>query len=207
MAYIKNKNVKKEEDIKQNEVKEVSEVKENNEESKKEDTKENTLNEVKSEPVKKEKQKRQIDKSDSVTVRSVVNNDLIYVSRRSHITIEWAEYGDEQYVEVGELMTMKSSQPKFLTEPWLIIEDEDVVEFLGLKSVYDKLIPIENIEKFLLNTKPEVIEEQLKMAPRGMKDLVVDKAREMVENDKLYDIRIMRILDKVLNIELSMIQK
>lgn len=150
--------------------------------------------------------KVEVDRDAMVACRSVVSGEMAYTSRKTHQTVEWADYGVTEYVDVGELITMKSSQPRFLTDPWIIIEDEDVVEYLGLKHVYDKIIPTEDIESFLLYTNLPDMEESLKAAPKGMKELVIDKAREMIAAETLYDVRVMRLLDRVLNIDLTMIQ-
>lgn len=150
--------------------------------------------------------RKQLDKSEEVACRSVVNGSLLYISRRSHETIEWDGYGDIHYATVEELLTMKSTQGKFLTDPWLIIEDDEVIDFLGLRAIYEKIIPIDDIESFLLYSQLSELEVALTKAPKGIRELVIDKARELVSNETLYDIRIMRLLDKVLNIELTMIQ-
>jgi hypothetical protein len=164
------------------------------------------VKEVVTPEVKAPAKKKQIDKDQVVECRSVVSSGLTYVSKRSHMQVDWNKYGDVEYIEVSELMTMKSSQPKFLTEPWIIIDDEDVAEYLGLKQVYEQMIPVESIELFLNTTPLEDLKVALTKAPKGSKELVADKAREMVANKTLFDLRIIEVVNEVLNIDLTMIQ-
>lgn len=173
------------------------------------EVKNEVVEEVKAqEPVKQvevKKAKVEIDRNQLVECKNVTNGSLTYISRNNGYLAEWANFGDIEYIPVSELMTMKASQPRFLNEPWLIIDDEDVVQHLGLKSIYDRIIAADEIEA-LFHKTPQEIEDILSRAPKGTRELVADKAREMVTNDSLYDIRIMRVLDKALNIDLTMIQ-
>ena len=151
------------------------------------------------------KVRKELDRNMMVECRSVRYGTLTYVSKKTLGETNWNEFGDVEYLDLAELLTMKGSQPRFLTDPWIIIEDEDVVEFLGLKSVYEKIVSPENIAE-LFYQSPEELEETLVKAPRGTKDLIADKAREMVANEQLYDTRIIKVLNKVLNIDLFMVQ-
>jgi hypothetical protein len=151
--------------------------------------------------------RRKIDKDEEVSCRSVVSGELIYTSRRTLMTVEWDEYGSIQYLTVEELMTMKSSQKSFLTRPWIIVEDDEIVDYLGLRSIYDNIIPLEDLEGFLLNTDLAELTSELQKAPRGIKDLLADKAREMIVNETLHDTRVIKILNTQLNIDLSLVQE
>lgn len=152
------------------------------------------------------KKRVKLDKDLEVECRSVVYGELIYVSRRTGLVVEWAYQGDIQYLTVEELMTMKSTQNRFLNQPWIIIEDEDVVEYLGLKQIYENFVDIENIEAFLLYSALDEIEGTLERAPKGIRELVKDKAREMVANETLYDNRVIKLLDKALKTDLLAIR-
>lgn len=150
--------------------------------------------------------KRKIDKDEEISCRSVVSGELVYISRRTHNQIDWDEYGAIQYITVEELMTMKSQQKSFLVRPWIIIEDEDVVDYLGLRSVYDSIVPLEDLEGFLLNSDLSQLAIDIQKAPRGIKELLADKAREMIVNETLHDTRVIKILNNELNIDLSLVQ-
>ncbi|MEK5036305.1 hypothetical protein MKY96_33170 [Paenibacillus sp. FSL R7-0302] len=162
---------------------------------------------VETKPVKQEEVKKtkvEVDRNQLVECKNVTNGSLTYISRNGYVA-EWGNFGDVEYLPVSELMTMKASQGRFLNEPWLIIEDEEVAQFLGLKKVYERIVAADEITA-LFSKSPKEIEEILATAPKGTKDLVADKAREMVANETLYDTRIMKVLDKALNIDLKMFQ-
>jgi len=144
------------------------------------------------------------DLNELVACRSVVDGGLTYKSKKSGTRVRWDNFGDEEYLEVGELVTMRSSDKKFLYEPWIIVEDDqgDVIEFLGLKKMYEDMIGIDEIEN-LFKKSPKKISELLKKTPSGIKETVASKARKAIENGDLYDLRVIGVLEKELGVQLK----
>jgi hypothetical protein len=169
------------------------------------DTKKEEVVEAKAPAKAAPKQKPQIDLKEMVPVRNITNGSLTYVSKKTGAEIHWSDFGAEEYIDVAELLTMKSGQPRFFNEPWVMIDDENVIEYLGLRQLYDRIVNPDNIEEFFY-LSVEDIADKLKKAPHGTKELVASKAREMVENGTLDSVRIVRVLEKELHIDLSMVQ-
>ena len=143
-----------------------------------------------------------IDRNEEVLCRSITHGKLIYISKRTGIAVVWRKYGDPEFIEYGELMTMKASQPAFLERPLIIVEDDEVVTALGLNYIYEKLIDIENLDDFF-NLSIKKMEEGIEKSPRGIKKLISNKARELIENGQLYDIRKIQMLERKLNVDLQ----
>ena len=139
-----------------------------------------------------------------VLVRSVTKGGLTYISPKTGFEVLWHDLGAEQYMEFGELLTMKASKPRFLNEPFVVVDDEDVAEKLGLLSVYKDMIDVEDLEDFF-TMSPSKMEAKLEKAPKGTKKLVADKSRELVQNGQLFDIRKIKIIEKNLMIDLQML--
>ncbi len=148
----------------------------------------------------------QVDLNMMVEVRNITNGSLTYVSRKSGNEAHWSQFGDVEYMEVGELQTMKTSQPRFFNEPWVMIDDDEVVDFLGLRHMYDRIIADHEIERFFFQPIDDIV-SKLQKAPHGTRELIASKAREKVENETLYDSRVIRVLEKELTIDLSMVRK
>lgn len=164
------------------------------------------VKEAKNEVKEVQKKAREIDRHKRVAVRSVTQGGLTYISKTTGLSTTWSNFGDEQWIEVEELIRMKSSSPVFLTNPWIVIDDEEIVEYLGLKSIYDKIISVDELDRFF--SKPVAdIEATLKTAPKGTKQLVATKARKLVESGELDSNRVIKALEKALEIDLSMVQE
>lgn len=176
------------------ETKKVEEVKEETKKTTKKTTKNKTTR----------KKVKQIDRNEMIPCKNVTDNKVLYISPRTGLRYQWNSYGDIEYIEFGELLTMRSAYPKFLNEPWIIPEDEEVIELLRLSDVYDRLIPLDDLERFFRNQLDD-IREAIRKAPNGNKKSLAIKTREMIENETLYDSRIIKLLEKELKIDLRVL--
>ena len=69
--------------------------------------------EAKPEP-KKAPQKKRVDRDTVVGCRNLTSGRLTYISKKTGMGTVWSEFGDEEYLDVAELLTMKTSQPCIL---------------------------------------------------------------------------------------------
>lgn len=145
-----------------------------------------------------------IDMNEMIPVYSAVEGKLIYVSKKTGLEVVWGELGDEQFLEYGELMNMKASQPKFFSQPFVYIKDEDVVEKLGLKDTYDKMIHPEDMDEFFNKSLSEM-KLALENAPQGTKKSIANSAGRRVSAGTLFDIRKVKMLQKELKIDLEIL--
>lgn len=149
---------------------------------------------------------KQINRDELVICTSVTDGGLTYLNNRNGFGTMWTDRGSFDYISVQELITMKNSQPRFLNEPWIIIEDEDVVEYLGLKQMYKNILDVEEIEKFF-NLSIDAMKEKIKILPKGIKETLAGKAQTMIKNGTLYDIRVIKMLEEELKVDLQLLMK
>lgn len=148
------------------------------------------------------KKKRKINKDEVVTCKNITNGTLIYVSKKTGAEYLMEGYGTTELFDVGELITMKSSHSRILTEPWMVIEDDDVIDFLGLRSVYDKIsVPLDKIDNFFEKSVNQM-KSALKVAPNGIKTLIASRAKTLMDEGKLDSINKIRLIESTLNITL-----
>lgn len=150
------------------------------------------------------KRKKSIDLNMLVACRNVHDGEVIYVSKKTGLQTLWSAYGDIEHLDVGELITMKASQPRFMDEPWIVVDDEEVAEYLGLNKLYEKLVDVDDLDSFFEKPVDEM-ENILNKLPKGIKDSIAIRARKKVEDETLYDTRKIRLLDEKLNIDLSIL--
>lgn len=186
---------------------EVEEKEEIKEEKVKKEEKEVKKDTVKDKEPKKPTRKRaksiDIDPNELVAVRSVTKGLLIYKSNRTGQVIRWNDFDDVEYIEFGELITMRSSSPKFINEPYLVIDDEEVVESLGLTELYERMIDIDNLYDFFEQSVEEMA-KQIEQMPKGSKNLISNTAHDMIKDGELYDIRKIKLLEEELGVGLQM---
>lgn len=167
--------------------------------------KEKTPDVVTEKPVVRQKRK-EIDRNELIACRSTTNGRLIYRSPRSNEKFTWSEFGSVEYIEMGELLTMKSSYPKFLNDVQLVIDDEEAAEYLGLNKIYDEMLQVDDLDSLFDKTNDELAVILPKL-PNGLKKAVSSRARALVEEDALDSISKIKLIEQELGVDLQLFIK
>lgn len=142
---------------------------------------------------------------DEIMCKSVCFGLLEYISKKDGIVYRWEDFGDIVPVRYSDLLALKTSRSKFLYQPWFIILDEDLVKMWKLEDINKYFDEISDIEDFLINSKIPHIEKQLKNAPDGYKELVVQTAGRLLRENRLDSIAKLRTIDELLDTRLSLL--
>lgn len=160
------------------------------------------VEEVKPAPKKVNKPKH--DPNELILCRSVRFGGLRLIGPKTHMPYEWANEGDVREVEYQDLVSWRALHSRYIFEPMIIIEDEDIVEEwkADLGELYEEL---QNIDiKALFKLPQRQFIAQLKKLPVGMKTTVQNMAYSMIQDGTLYDLRIIKAIDETLHTELIM---
>ena len=160
------------------------------------------VEEVKPTPKKVNKPKH--DPNELILCRSVRFGELRLIGPKTHMPYSWANEGDVREVEFQDLMSWRALRHKYLFEPMIIIEDEDLVEewSADLGKLYADLQDVDVKALFKLPQRQFIA--QLKKLPEGMKTTVQNMAYSMIQDRTLYDLRIIDAIDEILGTELKM---
>ena len=142
---------------------------------------------------------------DEIMCKSVCFGLLEYISKKDGIVYRWEDFGDIVPVRYSDLLALKTSRSKFLYQPWFIILDEDLVKMWKLEDINKYFDEISDIEDFLIDSKIPHIEKQLKNAPDGYKELVVQTAGRLLRENRLDSIAKLRTIDELLDTKLSLL--
>lgn len=142
------------------------------------------------------------DMSEMVSVVSLTNTPLTYVSKSQQgYRVDWSEFLEENYMEYKELINMRNSQRPFFQQPWVVCK-WDVLEDLKVDSYYKNMIDIEGLDE-LFNRDVESLTETLKTVPEGIQKLIVDRAFELRRNGELDSIRVIKAIEDTYKIDLT----
>lgn len=146
--------------------------------------------------------RKQRDMNELINVVCITNSPLVYESKNQlGYRVDWDGYLQENWIEYKELINMRGSQRAFFEEPWIIC-DWDVLEDLKVDHYYKNIIDLENLDDIF--EKPvDDIEKILKVAPKGIKDLIVDRAFELRRKKELDSLSVVEVIEKTLDIDLS----
>ena len=150
-------------------------------------------------PVKKVK--RTVNRDEVVICRSVFDGTLCYTNPRTGESWCW-NYGDEHEMTVGDLLTMSGNNKIFLTAPWIIVDAEEdiVLEKLGVVELYENIELVEDVEDLLSQPLNE-ISRRLDLIPKAYKENLSTTVVRLIEEEKLYDTRVIRLLEEKLEKE------
>lgn len=139
--------------------------------------------------------KVEVDRFEMIPVMNATSGSLIYVSRKTGAEWNWTEYGDIEYMEFQELLTMRSSSRRFFDEPFIIILHDDAVEHLGLTKMYENIKNPDQVDElFKLNQAD--FEEVVEKSPKGIKHLIISRAKKLWETGDLDSARKIKFLNE-----------
>ena len=169
-------------------------------ESKVEEVIEETVEEVAPAPKKANKPKH--DPNELILCRSVRFGELRLIGPKTHMPYSWANEGDVREVEYQDLVSWKALGSRYLFEPMIIIEDEELIEEwkADLGKLYEGLQEIDLKAMFKLPERQFVA--QLKKLPEGMKPTVQNMAYAMIQDRTIDSLRIIDAIDEILGTEL-----
>jgi hypothetical protein len=162
----------------------------------------------KSEPIVKEtkeapkKEKRVVKRDDEVTIMNTTTGKVEYVSKKTGQSWTFLEYGETDVIEVSELVTMKNAHPRYLKEPWLLILDDDVVDYLGLSQLYENVLNPDELDQFF-NLPEDQMKSIIEKAPRGIKQLIVSVANRKIANKSFDSFSKINLIEETFKIELN----
>ena len=135
-----------------------------------------------------------------VVVRSVSVGTVGYESKKTNIYYTWSNYGDIETLTVGEILEMDGRSKLFLHTPWLVIEDDEVNEALGLIKHKEVVGVFDDFESFLeLPTKE--MKEYLSKVEKGYVCNICGKVQQAIDDGILTDFRKIRELEKMMKAE------
>lgn len=144
------------------------------------------------------------DPNELVLCRSVRFGELRLIGPKTQMPYSWANEGDIREVEYQDLVSWKALGSKYLFEPMIIIEDEDIVEEwkADFGKLYDGLQEIDLKAMFKLPERQFIA--QLKKLPEGMKPTVQNMAYAMIQDRIIDSLKIIDAIDEILGTELKM---
>ena len=126
---------------------------------------------------------------------------LIYNGKRSGEHIEWEYFGEEQDMTLQELKNVKGSDRAFFENNWFMIDDPEVLEYLGVEKYYKNALKHDEFDE-LFEKSVEEIKEIVSRLSRGQRKSVIYRAKQLIENKEIDSIKTIDALEECLSVEL-----
>lgn len=146
------------------------------------------------------------------TIVPVICNTVggaIYTSKKiMGYQIEWDDIGSVEYMELGELASMRNTDRRFFEDNWIVLEDTEeytamqLYDFLKVSKYYKNVFTPENIDEIFTYSKDKII-KTISTLSKGLKETIAARARQKLDEDTL-DKNIIDTLETALNIQFSL---
>lgn len=147
------------------------------------------------------KKRAELDPNSIITVKNGFQGTLVYKSKKTGERFIWETFGDEQDIELSELKSAKNSYKSFFINNWFLIDDPDVIDYLGVGQYYDNALSFEEFES-LFSQSPEEIEKKIASLSKGQKRSVALRARKLISEEAIDSNKVIATLEKSLSVEL-----
>ena len=138
--------------------------------------------------------------SDMIEVESLIPN-VVYEDSRTGNYYEWSEIGHCEDMTFDEVKNMHRKHKTYFNDMWLKPLDERVIKNLGLSRTYDKYNFLVDESNYTNDNIDEVL-DGLSSAPASLKIAIVNRIKDMVADGTVSDIKVVRKLEKRLDIDL-----
>ena len=138
-------------------------------------------------------------RDEMVEVRNVYNGKVVYNSPKTKINYSWLEKGDIEVMSIEEILTMHTKR-KYLEEPWLAIDDERVIERLGLEKAVNIIEKIEDTES-LVEMDIQELEKLIDDLNRNQRINLRDEVVIKIKANEIRDYATVVALKELLDIE------
>jgi hypothetical protein len=138
--------------------------------------------------------------SDMIDVESLIPN-VVYEDSRTGNYYEWSEIGHCEDMTFDEVKNMHRKYKAYFNDMWLKPLDERVIKKLGLSRTYDKYDFLVDESNYTNEHIDEVL-DGISSAPTSLKIAIVNRIKDMVSDGIVSDIKVVRKLEKRLDIDL-----
>lgn len=138
--------------------------------------------------------------SDMIEVESLIPN-VVYEDNRTGNYYEWSEIGHCEDMAFDEVKNMHRKYKAYFNDMWLKPLDERVIKKLGLSRTYDKYDFLVDESNYTNDHIDEVL-DGISSAPTSLKIAIVNRIKDMVSDGTVSDIKVVRKLEKRLDIDL-----
>lgn len=138
--------------------------------------------------------------SDMIEVESLIPN-VVYEDNRTGNYYEWEEIGHCEDMTFDEVKNMHRKYKTYFNDMWLKPLDERVIKKLGLSRTYDKYDFLVDESNYTNDHIDEVL-DGISSAPTSLKIAIVNRIKDMVSDGTVSDIKVVRKLEKRLDIDL-----
>lgn len=144
-----------------------------------------------------------LDKKRRVPVISVCSGSVGYQCKLSPNFLIWEEYGDENEMTIDELLIMYSQSKLFLTEPIILVDDEEFADTFRLTDKYSAIFDTEDLNDFYKSGNSNSIKNKIMDLPEGIRKQVLTRTVIAINKGELNNLAVIKMLKKEFDLDVE----
>ena len=145
--------------------------------------------------------KTDLDPNMIVPVKNGFPGVLVYRSRRTGELYRWQEFGAEQDMELSELKTAKNSCKEFFVNAWFLIDDPEVLDWLGVSQYYKHTLSFDQFDAVLFKDA-DSLKQAIDEMSNGQKRSLAYRAKQLIADNTIDSLAVIHVLEESLGVEL-----
>ena len=137
-----------------------------------------------------------------IPVRNAFPGGLTYRDSRTGLMYGWKEEGDVEFMELQELRTARSTQPKFFEKNWWEIDEVRVLEWLNATKFYKGSLMLKDFDVLFSKSPDEIIDIVAKI-PEAQRENLILRVRAKVAAGEIDSLKVVRALGEALGVKLT----
>ena len=141
---------------------------------------------------------RKYEPTDTIMCHSIFPGTFLFSGPKSKIVYPFEAPGDENPIEYQDLLAAMMSKKKSIMAPYIVIDDEELLEdfrWKQVKKTYDDMFAIKDMDRFLAMPF-ETFEKTFNELPIGVKKNVMLEISARVRDGRFSEMRKIRLVDE-----------
>lgn len=150
---------------------------------------------------------RKYEPTETIMCHSIFPGTFLFSGPKSKIVYPFEAPGDENPIEYQDLLAAMMSKKKSIMAPYIVIDDEELLEdfrWKQVKQVYDSMFAIKNMDRFL-DMPYDTFEKTFNELPIGVKKNVMLEISARVRDGRFSEMRKIRLVDGACNSNIAVL--
>lgn len=145
--------------------------------------------------------KKNLTNKDIIVVKALVPF-VCYSCPSTHDSFLWADTGDTQEMTFAQLKIMAQRHRRYFTEKWLIPLNDEAINKLQLKEVFNKNFDMRKDMKSLYGNDVNMVKSKISYVAESDLEALKSKIIDATKQGKIVNIKILRVLEARFDLEL-----
>lgn len=153
------------------------------------------------------KPKKEFKPDDIIQCRSVFPGKFLFSGPKTKAVYPFEASGDICYVEYQDLLSAMLAKKKSIMAPYIVVEDEEVLEGLHwkqVKKIYDDMYVAKDLEK-MLEMPFQTFKKNFEKLPMGAKKRIMMTISSKVRNGEFSEMNKIRLVDEACNSNIAVL--